>query len=159
MDQELNMEEGELIESDMELEENEGFNENYSMFVDDQGVHLGSLGGFQCIAAAGKYIGNSLLGYAAMVDFAHVQDACGLKEDFKHVVLDSWKVAVARNPLYALASMLKRLKHALRFWSMESFGNIFHNSKHSEDQVLQKEMVFEQDKSSTARSDLHEVQA
>lgn len=75
------------------------------------------------------------------------------------VIQSAWDTPVIGRPMSAFSSKLRNVKDALKKWNKEIFGNILTHLKAAEEEVLEKELLFELNNSADNRSALFQAQA
>lgn len=80
-------------------------------------------------------------------------------DSFSDVVRKACDCQVSGKHSYIFSQKLKATKRALLDWNKATFGNVFQNRKQAEDEVLEKELLFELNNSSDNRAALHLAQA
>ncbi|XP_015169816.1 uncharacterized protein [Solanum tuberosum] len=82
-----------------------------------------------------------------------------IRQGFKNIVEENWKVDFAGNPFIEFHAKLKKVKKALSIWSKEVFGDIFQQISTIEDIIKVKEAQLEIQPSATNRAELSKVEA
>lgn len=76
--------------------------------------------------------------------------------DFMATVKASWERPISADPLNKLVLKLRSLKHVLKSWNSNVFGNLFTNIKNAEDKVLQCEQAYSDDSSNEVLQQLED---
>ncbi|XP_019157584.1 PREDICTED: uncharacterized protein LOC109154196 [Ipomoea nil] len=89
----------------------------------------------------------------------HFQTMWTSHPDFINVVRLNWNQQADGGGMRALAFKIKRLKHCLRIWNRDTFGNVFDRIRVLESCVAEAENTFDDDPSPGSRESLHKLQA